>query len=531
MVTSVPLVSRNLHTNPSLETGSTGWFGQGTGTFTRANDDAYPGAGSWSAKMVTTGAAGSHSIWNNLMAATAGLEYSVRVPFKGTAGMTGCAIYFEFYNASNVVVTSVNSGVFTATGDWQVFTLSGICPATATQMRASYRNAVNQTAGKVARMDAIDYRIGPGDDNYLDGDQPGGMWEGTAHASTSVRVLSLSGPISGKRDSHLVTISEPGDDDPVRLPVNGIDCSWRVNRRGELSAEIETERLRAAGLLRCRGRWIRFAVPGMGAYGAWAGVIKKVRHDGDNGLTEVAAQTREALLDARRTAREYVVETADAGGLAAKMIADNAAEGSSFITADRIGVTPLVSVDIRAEQLVEGIDQLARAADAEWRVTHDNVFEFAERLGVDWGSAVTLLEGRDFTRRGWEVLEDLDPVVTDLLALSGVEAYTRKTAVVVINDDLAEEIGQRQGTKVYPYMIKENQLRPTAKAELAQLGRLGRGITLDVRNTERRNWTRFGEGDTVRVRLASAGVAGSLRVMVRTWSSTSNRLMVSGEWV
>lgn len=542
MVTALPLVTRNLVSNPSLETDATGMVTATSAGITLAGSRAALGGmyGSWAWLMNVTansgGAAGyayvSPHYFDFLPGVPGAADFAVLARYFLSSANVGWRLGVDWFDDGGSLVgtdvTPITYPAGTGTVDVAFATAS---PAAAVKARAFFHVVMKNAGGTgFAYVDGMALQYGPGRASYLDGSRPGGVWEGAAHASQSVRVHALRGVLSGKRDSHLITISEAGDDAPVRLPTNGVDCSWRVNRRGELSAEIETARLRAAGLLRCRGYWVRFRVPGMGANGEWAGVIKKVRHDGDAGVTEVAAQSREALLDARRTAREYAIEVGDAGGLAAKMIADNAAEGSSFITEDRIGVTPLVSVQVRAEQLVEGIDQLARAADAEWRVTPANVFEFADRLGVDWGPLVTLLEGRDFTVRGWETLEDLDPVYTDLLALSGVQAYTRKTAVVVLNEALAEEIGQRQFTRVYPYMIKENQLRPTAKADLAQLGRLGRGITLDVRDTARRNWSRFAEGDTVRVRIPDAGVNAGLRIMVRTWSSTSNRVMVSGEW-
>jgi len=326
-----------------------------------------------------------------------------------------------------------------------------------------------------------------------------------------------------------VVISEAGLDDPKRIPANGIDCSWRINARGDASIEIETSVLRATGLLDCEGFGLSFRIQKMGLFGYWSGVIQQIRFDGASGTTEIAAQTNEALLDARRTAKSYDVTDGDAGGIAAKVIADNGWEGSAFIAGYRIGPTGLADISIRAEQVVDAIDQLAALVDGEWRVTWDRWFEFADRLGVDRTATVVLLEGRDVGAT-WEIIRDVRPRVNDLLAMSGVDAYTRKTAVVVLDSVSIEEIGQRQGAIVFPYLIKESLLRPAAKKELQRLARLGRGATLDVLDTHGA-WSAFAEGDTVRLRLPSVGLTADLRVMVRTYSSSSDQLTISGEWV
>ncbi len=324
------------------------------------------------------------------------------------------------------------------------------------------------------------------------------------------------------------TISEAGLDAPQRLPMNGIDCSWRVNLRGDASAEFDTSVLKAAGLLDCEGYWFQYRQPDMGVNGYWSGVIQQIRHDGSTGTTEVAAQTNEALLDARRTAKDYTVSDGDAGGIAKKVVADNGWEGSAYIQGYRIGPTGLVDIAIRAEQVVDAIDQLAALADAEWRVTWDRWFEFADFLGVDRTATVVLLEGRD-VGASWEIIRDVRPRINDLLAMSGVDRYRRKTAVVVLDSVSVEEIGQRQSAMVFPYLIKESLLRPAAKKELARLARLGRGATLEVLNT-RGAWAAFAEGDTVRLRLPSVGLRADMRVMVRTYSSSSDQLTISGEW-
>lgn len=320
------------------------------------------------------------------------------------------------------------------------------------------------------------------------------------------------------------TITEFGNDSPKRMPLNGIVRSERIGARGEASLEFDTSVLRQHGILDCEGFWVYHD---HGELGTWGGVIQQVRHDLSTDTTEVAAQTFEALLDARRTAKTYEIADGDAGGLSRKIIQDANRSGSLFVEDFRIAPTALVDISLRAEQVIDAVDQLAALADAEWRVTASRYFEFAPRLGVD-RSTVVLTEGRD-VGAGSEVIRDLRPRVNDLAAMSAVSEYTRRTAVVVLDDASIEEIGQRQGTITYPYIVKESGLRNAAKKELARRQRLGRAATIEVLNGNRA-WSAFAVGDTVRLLLPSCDVDAYFRVMVLTWDSDNDRVLVTGEW-
>lgn len=325
--------------------------------------------------------------------------------------------------------------------------------------------------------------------------------------------------------THQATIAERGGDSPVRIPINGIARSERIGARGEASVEIETSILRRTGLLDCEGYEIGH---NHGDLGDWSGTIQQVRHDFATGTTEVAAQTFESLLDARRTAKTYEVADGDAGGIAQKVIADAAKGGSMFIAGFRVQPTGLVDINLRSEQVVDAIDELARLADAEWRITASRYFEFAKKLGKNLSSSVVLMEGKNIDATG-EIIRDIRPRINDLAVMSAVAEYTRRTAVVVRDDASIEEIGQRQDTKQFDYLVKESALRPAGKAELARRQRLGRAATFDVLNVNH-IWAAFTIGDTVRLLYPSCGVDHYFRALARSWDSDSDRLTVSGEW-
>jgi hypothetical protein len=320
------------------------------------------------------------------------------------------------------------------------------------------------------------------------------------------------------------TISEFGNDSPKRLPINGVVRSERIGARGEASFELDTSIIRENALLDCEGYWISHD---HGDLGDWAGVIQQVRHDFATGTTEVAAQTFEALLDARRTAKEYNVSDGDAGGIAQKAIADAAKGGSMFIQGYRVQPTGLVDISVRSEQLIDLIDELARLADSEWRITPDRYFEFAKQLGT-LKTTVVLMEGKHIDASG-EIIRDIRPRINDLAVMSSIAEYTRRTAVVVRDDTSINEIGQREDTLIKDYMVKESVLRPAGKAELARRLRLGRAATFDVLNVNH-VWAAFTIGDTVRLLYPSCGVDHYFRVLARSWDSDSDRLTVSGEW-
>jgi hypothetical protein len=320
------------------------------------------------------------------------------------------------------------------------------------------------------------------------------------------------------------TITEFGGDSPKRLPINGVVRSERIGGMGQASFEFETSVLRENGLLDCEGYWISHD---HGELGDWAGVIQTPVNDLGTGTTEVAADTNEILLDARRTAKTYDVADGDAGGIAQKVIADAAKGGSMFIAGFRVQPTGLVDINLRSEMVLDAIDELARLADAEWRVTASRYFEFAKQLGTH-KTTVVLMEGKNIDASG-QIIRDIRPRINDLAVMSAVSEYTRRTAVVVRDDTSIEEIGQRQGTIVKDYMVKESVLRPAGKAELARLMRLGRAATFDVLNVNR-IWSAFTIGDTVRLLYPSCNVDHYFRVLARSWDSDSDRLTVSGEW-
>lgn len=323
-----------------------------------------------------------------------------------------------------------------------------------------------------------------------------------------------------------VTVTEAGQDSPKRMPINGIVRSERIGNgvRGEASVEFETATLRANGLLDCEGFWL---FHDHGDLGTWAGVIKTAVNHLGSGTTEVAALTNEELLDKKRTAKTYNVSDGDAGGIAKRVILDAGRSGSAFIEGFRIAPSGLVDIDLRAEQVLDAVDQLAALAGAEWRITADRWFEFGPRLGKDL-STVVLMEGRDIGADS-DVIRDVTPRVNVLAAMSAVSEYTRRTAVVVSDDTSVEEIGRREDTITFPYMVKESALRFAARKELERRQRLGRAATIEVRNTHRA-WSAFSVGDTVRLLIPSCNVDAYFRVMVRTWDSDSDRVFVTGEF-
>ncbi|MFJ4356926.1 hypothetical protein ACIP25_11715 [Streptomyces massasporeus] len=87
--------------------------------------------------------------------------------------------------------------------------------------------ALNGSSGTVWRADGAMCEPGLELHDYVDGDQPGCVWQGTAHASTSQRVTSAVTPETIRKVR--ITRTDPGRD-PV--PVRSADLAWAIGGVG-----------------------------------------------------------------------------------------------------------------------------------------------------------------------------------------------------------------------------------------------------------------------------------------------------------
>lgn len=332
----------------------------------------------------------------------------------------------------------------------------------------------------------------------------------------------------------IVVLTQPGSDrSPIPVNANGIAWSRGVSVNGTCSVEVMTADLVELGLLptpdALGDRWLRFSHP---LLGEWSGEVQEVRHDLGSGTTEIAAQDWSALLEARRTAQDYVISPAAQPGDILKRVFTDAAreEGPLYIDDirwDSAGA-PL-ELFIQADDVADVLRQVVAAGGVEHRFNPDRSLEIRNRLGIDRFASVTLAWGRDIV--DGEYIASRRPVVNDLLALPADTEFKSSDAVVVYDADSIEAGRRRQGTRIYPNFIGRGELRAAAKADLRRMVAQGNTVRLDLTNDGNAFGT-FAAGDTVRVLIPQVGSAFEapfgLRVMVESWDSETDILRISG---
>lgn len=169
----------NLVTNPSFETGTTGWSSLAGSTIARITTDSRFG----SASVRTTHASSSnHGIWSTF-SCISGQPYTFSVYVKNATGITR-EMYSQIgWPGGGSFSTSPITNV--AAGDWVRLAVTGTAPSTGTASLYVVTGRTAQVApGQTALVDGLLLEQSSTLGSYFDGSF-GGFWTGTAHASTS----------------------------------------------------------------------------------------------------------------------------------------------------------------------------------------------------------------------------------------------------------------------------------------------------------------------------------------------------------
>ena len=324
-----------------------------------------------------------------------------------------------------------------------------------------------------------------------------------------------------------VTIMHPGERHPVTIRTTGVSVAWQVEGQTSFSCECATSDLRAAfGEVDLRGKWLRWEHPTLGV---WAGRINDAESDGDSGTTELAALDYSDLLSSRRLTKVFRVEAGPAGALAKRVVRDSAREagGYSYITSIQAEETgdPL-TLELRGGTVDDALRTLADRSNETWWVDEHRVMHWSRHRGKDLTGRVQLVEGRHLTGLRYSLA--LGPIVNDLLAVPGDEAYAQSQQFVLDNDASIRRFGRRQDQISYTGMVTESTIKPLAKRDLARLIALGDTIRFDVTNIDGcYRW--FREGDSLSVLAPSLNKRLQVRVLVRSFDSDMARLTVSAD--
>jgi hypothetical protein len=181
-------ITTNLITNPSIETNATSWTAlQGAETITRDNTHAQ--SGTWALKCITTNAAPEGVVYN-IGSLTAGTTITVSVYVWASAAQAYTVQMDAFTSGAAYISTPVSTGG-TGSGAWQRVTITGLLPATCTNV-----NFIVKVASVVATfwIDAVQAEVASAVDTYFDGATTDTAstdydWTGTANASTSTRTV------------------------------------------------------------------------------------------------------------------------------------------------------------------------------------------------------------------------------------------------------------------------------------------------------------------------------------------------------
>jgi hypothetical protein len=324
-----------------------------------------------------------------------------------------------------------------------------------------------------------------------------------------------------------VTIMLPGESRPVTVSTSGVNLAWQVEGQSAFSCECATAELRAIFAdVDLRGRWLRWEHPTLGV---WAGRINDVEADGDTATTEIAALDYSDLLSSRRLVKDYRVTAAPAGALAKRVVRDAAREagGYSWITeivAEETGDP--ISLEVRGGKVDDALRTIADRANETWWVDEHRVMHWSRRRGHDLTGRVQLVEGRHVSALRYSLA--LGPIVNDLLAVPGDDAYAQAEQFVIDDDASIRRVGRRQDQISYTGMVTAATIRPLAKRDLARLVALGDTVRFDLINVDG-CYAWFREGDSVYLLAPSLNRRLQVRVLVRSFDSDQARLTVSAD--
>lgn len=141
-----------VNANPYFETNATDWTNSGYSTVARSTTFAHTGVGSL--LLTPTGAAATPKVQTTtLYPITAGSRWEMRVWLRSTTANKTMRIYIDWYNASNVLVSSTTRDLTAVAAGWVWAWVSGTAPDTATQARIAVGQLATPAAGDTLYID------------------------------------------------------------------------------------------------------------------------------------------------------------------------------------------------------------------------------------------------------------------------------------------------------------------------------------------------------------------------------------------
>lgn len=176
----LPKEATNIHENPSLERGTTGWSALAGGA----------SIGSTSYKQ----AFGAWSLQVNHLTTSEGAFYNAGTPTAGSYTISGFVNGTSGHRYRLLAETAggapLGAGSITSVGGWQSIVASfGLASGTGLNIVARHIDSADGTF----YLDGLQLESGTNQTTYIDGDQPGGTWQGAPHVSQSFRTGQYRG--------------------------------------------------------------------------------------------------------------------------------------------------------------------------------------------------------------------------------------------------------------------------------------------------------------------------------------------------
>lgn len=183
-------VRTNLVANPSFETNTTGWTGQGTSSVVSSTAQAYVGSASG---LLTASGSANCGVYTTAASVTAGAQYTASIYIRDINTAVSYRASIDWKDSGSTALGS-NNGTVTAisSGGWTRVSVSGTAPAGAAIANVIFRSSTIPAAGKQVYFDAALFEMSAALGTYFDGSTAASgdftfAWSGTANASTSVQ--------------------------------------------------------------------------------------------------------------------------------------------------------------------------------------------------------------------------------------------------------------------------------------------------------------------------------------------------------
>ena len=323
-----------------------------------------------------------------------------------------------------------------------------------------------------------------------------------------------------------VVIAAIGGRNGQSVQAADIGATWETNQTGGLAVDLPLDAALArwSDVRALRGQWIGWS--GHPA-GDWGGVVTSVTPKRADGVVSLQCADwtyrfgKRALPDTQR------VIAGLPGAVATALITQAQAVDTLWlasVTAAEEG--DLTSVSLQGQGLLEALTQLASDTDQEFGVTASRDFWWARRAGRDLTARVQLSEGMEIAASS--PVFDIGEIVNDLQITPAASRYVGVLTRDVVDQGSIEAIGRQEGKLTAANAVRPSAIRAIGAREVSRRAARGATVAFDVVDVNGA-FAAFREGDTIRVVLASLGIAEDVRVLQRGLVLSEGVLHVTAE--